>query len=54
MNAEGTKPKPGGDIRAAKGEGHVMCKIRKTDMDSLFIIILFIYLLFIIGVWIVR
>jgi hypothetical protein len=26
----GTKPKPGVDIRAAKGEGHVMCEIIKT------------------------
>jgi hypothetical protein len=24
---KGTKPKPGVDIRAVKGEGHVMCKI---------------------------
>jgi hypothetical protein len=24
---EGTKQKPGMDIRAAKGEGHVMCEI---------------------------
>jgi hypothetical protein len=24
---DGTKPKPGVDIRAVKGEGHVMCEI---------------------------